>query len=74
MRRCAEVERGLIGVFIQLAQLRHDIEHDIRCAERNVREDKGQVALVQTDGGEQQHERYAMMVSEEDIGMLLTVR
>ena len=59
MRCSAEVERGLIGVFIQLAQLGHDVEHDIRRAERNVREDKGQVALVQTDGGEQQHERYA---------------
>ena len=59
MRRCAEVERGLIGVFIQLAQLGHDVEHDIRRAERNVREDKGQVALVQTDGGKQQHECHA---------------
>ena len=56
MRRCAEVERGLIGVLVELAQLGHDVEHDIRRAERNVREDKGQVALVQTDGGKQQHE------------------
>ncbi len=40
MRRCAEVECGLIGVLVELAQLGHDVEDDVGRAERHVRQNE----------------------------------
>ena len=57
--RRAEVECRLISVLVELAQLGHDVEDDVGRAERHVRQNERQIALVQTDGREQQHERYA---------------